>query len=190
MLRGGCRVLVVDDDRSTRELLACVLEEEGHDVRAASGGREALAMAHDWRPDLIMLDLVMPDLDGWSFRAEQRMSQIADIPVLVLTAVSYPEIHADSLVAPIISKPFDLNHLLDVVQELLAPAQDAVRTASTATEPPQTGVLPSFVFKSDDRPPLNYPQVGVDQTPFEPEYEEQPLAERQWDRAVAAPALR
>src|SRR5581483_10950225 len=66
------RVLVVEDDRGIRDLLAAVLTDEGFDVRQAANGKEALAVLERWQPDAILLDLMMPVMDGWTFRREQR----------------------------------------------------------------------------------------------------------------------
>ena len=68
----GRRVLVVDDDLSIQGFLAEALADEGYGVRTAANGREALAILREWRPDLILLDLMMPEMDGWEFRGEQR----------------------------------------------------------------------------------------------------------------------
>jgi CheY-like chemotaxis protein len=82
------RILVVEDDRATRELLSEVLLEEGYEVKVAAGGREALLVLGDWRPGLIVLDLVMGEMDGWAFRAAQRsLAGAAGVPVLVVSAL-------------------------------------------------------------------------------------------------------
>ena len=112
------RVLVIEDDRSLRELLSLVLTDEGYETRAAAGGREALDLVHEWRPDLIVLDLIMHDMDGWAFRTAQRSNGLADIPVLVLTAANSPEAQARALAAPVLPKPFELDQFLGTVRVL------------------------------------------------------------------------
>ena len=82
MSRG--RVLVVDDDDDIRGLLRELLERAGHTVREAEDGREALRELYDAPPDLIVLDVAMPELDGWS--TLERIRDITDVPVLMLTA--------------------------------------------------------------------------------------------------------
>ncbi len=81
------RLLLVDDDDRTRELLARHLQQRGVDVFAARDGREGLVMLRQLRPDLVLLDLQMPVLDGFGFLLEKsRDPAIAEVPVIVLTA--------------------------------------------------------------------------------------------------------
>lgn len=82
MSRG--RILVVDDDDDVRGLVRELLERAGHTVREAEDGREALKMLYDARPNLIVLDVAMPELDGWS--TLERIRDMTDVPVLMLTA--------------------------------------------------------------------------------------------------------
>jgi len=79
-------ILIVDDDAPTREGLAGLMEAAGHSVRMATNGMEALHQARAHRPDLILLDLSMPIMDGWAFRTQQMVDPaLADIPVVVLS---------------------------------------------------------------------------------------------------------
>lgn len=107
------RVLIIEDDSEIRESLAQVLEVEGFDVSCASDGREGLLEARREHPDLILLDLMMPNMDGWEFRAEQkRDASIADIPVVVVSAFGRrPEIDA----AAYIPKPCTIDDVLEAV---------------------------------------------------------------------------
>ena len=80
-------VLVVDDERDVQALVRLVLERQGYDVDAASDGREALAKIEARRPDLVLLDLMMPVMNGWQFRAKQLQDPaLAEIPVIVMSA--------------------------------------------------------------------------------------------------------
>src|SRR5215218_1881023 len=106
------RVLVVDDDRPCRELLCEALEDEGYEVRGATNGRAGLELLHDWRPDLIVLDLLMPDMDGLAFRSEQRGNGFTDIPVLLVLAARDLAAQAEALGLSALSKPFQLDELL------------------------------------------------------------------------------
>lgn len=119
MAAGGRRVLIVEDDPSIRELVAMVLADEGYEARVAAGGREALDLIRAWRPELVLLDLFMGDMDGRAFLEEQRSNGIADIPVLVMTADGRPEAQAAALKAPVLSKPFQIDDLLVRVEQLL-----------------------------------------------------------------------
>src|SRR6185369_336115 len=117
MLRLGrapaTRVLVVDDDESTRALLEEVLVLGGFTVRTAADGADGLAILRDWRPDVVVLDVMMPDVDARVFRAVQFDSRaVADVPVLLLSAArpdDLREIARDLGVAAWLPKPFDIN---------------------------------------------------------------------------------
>jgi CheY-like chemotaxis protein len=102
-------VLVVDDDPDIRELLFTALEDEGFEVVPAGNGHEALAIIETFRPDVIVLDLMMPVMDGWQFAAELR-SRDEDIPIVLLSA------------AEIIEKPFDLSELLPKIARVASAA--------------------------------------------------------------------
>jgi DNA-binding response OmpR family regulator len=78
------RVLVVDDDELTRGVVREVLERAGHDVREACDGRAGLRDFYAATPDLVILDVEMPELDGWS--TLERVRELSDVPVLMLTA--------------------------------------------------------------------------------------------------------
>ncbi|HEY7831329.1 MAG TPA: response regulator transcription factor [Solirubrobacteraceae bacterium] len=78
------RVLVVDEDVAARELLRGVLERAGHEVREAEGGRAGLRELYAKPPDLVILDVTIPELDGWA--TLERIRDLSDVPVLMLTA--------------------------------------------------------------------------------------------------------
>jgi DNA-binding response OmpR family regulator len=80
----GRRVLVVDDERDLRRLVRRLLEREGAEVEEAADGRAALHALYSMRPDLVILDVLMPDLDGWETLA--RIRDASDVPVLMLSA--------------------------------------------------------------------------------------------------------
>jgi CheY-like chemotaxis protein len=113
-------VLVVDDDPLLRLVVSAVLADEGYVVREARDGAQALAVLDHWRPDLIILDQMMPGMDGSAFRAEQRKRQdVADVPVIVVSAADRMLQQAEaSGVAATLPKPFDLDTLLDTISQL------------------------------------------------------------------------
>jgi CheY-like chemotaxis protein len=115
------RLLVVDDDPNIREILLAAFDDEGYEVRAAQHGQAALAALGEWQPDLIVFDLMMPVMDGWTFRARQLENPAwAHIPVVVLSAVSNWEARMNGLKAQaFFSKPFKLDDLLDTISELV-----------------------------------------------------------------------
>jgi two-component system chemotaxis response regulator CheY len=115
-LRG--RVLVVDDDRAIRDLLRDVLADDGYDVRAASNGLAALEVMGSWPPELIVLDMAMPVMDGKGFRAAQLANpEWRGIPVLVLSATA-AYLSDDSTIGAkaVLGKPFEVDELLDLVR--------------------------------------------------------------------------
>jgi CheY-like chemotaxis protein len=123
------RVLVVDDDPSIQGFLAEALADEGYGVRTAGNGREALAILGEWLPDLILLDLMMPEMDGWDFRAAQRtMPAVASVPVIVLSATRDLAAKVQTLgAAEVFAKPFDLEKLLGTIERITG----APRTSQT-----------------------------------------------------------
>jgi DNA-binding response OmpR family regulator len=118
---GNGRILVVDDDALIRDTLATALGDEGYAVRVAPDGRAALSSIGAWRPDLIVLDLMMPIMNGAEFRAAQRSAaDTAHIPVIVLSAAHDAQSRAAGLdPAAIFTKPFDLGALLDAVASVI-----------------------------------------------------------------------
>ena len=118
----GKRVLVVDDDPDIRELLFGALEDEGFEVVPAANGQEALAVILTFHPDVIVLDLMMPVMDGWQF-AQAMRARSDDIPLVLLSAVSDVHAHAKQLqAAAVIEKPFDLSDLLPKIARVAASA--------------------------------------------------------------------
>jgi len=118
-------VLVVDDDPDIRELLFTALEDEGFEVVPAGNGQEALAIIKTFRPDVIVLDLMMPVMDGWQFAAELRARDDGDedIPIVLLSAARDLKTHAKTLAAAdIIEKPFDLAELLPKIARVASAA--------------------------------------------------------------------
>ncbi len=108
-------MLVVEDEDAVGQVVADVLADEGYDVRRARNGREGLELLREWRPQLILLDLMMPEMDGRSFRARQRQlgGSIAAVPVIVLSAAHEARARAGELEAvEAISKPFDLDEVV------------------------------------------------------------------------------
>ena len=117
MRRAEGSVLVVDDDATIRMVVREALEDEGCAVREAADGREALALLDEETPDVIVLDMRMPVLDGWGFAREYRKRPGPHAPIVVLTATRdaaawAAEVHADAVVG----KPFEVDGLLDVLR--------------------------------------------------------------------------
>jgi CheY-like chemotaxis protein len=118
------RVLIADDKPTGRELVRTVLENGGYEVFEASDGIEALDLAHRLRPDLIILDLHMPGLDGFGVIKELRLDPyFATVPVVALTASAMQGDRQRALSAGFtgyITKPVSLKVLRAEVERLLA----------------------------------------------------------------------
>jgi DNA-binding response OmpR family regulator len=116
------RVLVVEDDDGIALVIQDLLESEGFEVQRAPNGRAGLVLLHDFEPDVIVLDLMMPVLDGWGFRAEQRQlaSRLSQVPVVILSGARDAATAADALdAAGLVVKPFALEALVDAVNSAL-----------------------------------------------------------------------
>jgi CheY-like chemotaxis protein len=111
-------VLVVEDEDTIGQVLTETLADEGFEVRRAQNGCEALEVLGSWLPQLILLDLMMPVMDGWTFRAAQRRLDggAAVVPVIILSAAREASVRSDELDAvEALSKPFELNQVVDAV---------------------------------------------------------------------------
>jgi two-component system response regulator MprA len=117
------RILVAEDDSEIRQALVDMLEFSGYDVRAVANGAEALAMLAAWRPDAIVLDMLMPEMDGPTFLHHLHADDaIAAIPILLLSALRDLEARsADLHVASVVAKPFDVDDLLTALDCLWEP---------------------------------------------------------------------
>ncbi len=116
-------VLIVDDDRQIVNALSHVLRRKGHSIVSAYDGREAMAAIMQHRPDLVLLDLHMPVMDGYEvIREIKGSSETRDIPVVVMTAHRIDHDHMDllALTAGQLSKPLDPEHLAERVEQMLA----------------------------------------------------------------------
>jgi CheY-like chemotaxis protein len=116
----GVRVLVVEDEESIGDVIVDVLGDEGYEVRRARNGREALEVLKRWMPALIVLDLMMPIMDGWAFREEQRRRpDIADVPIVIISGSREVDVKGRDLGAvAAIEKPFDIDFLVSTVEQL------------------------------------------------------------------------
>jgi len=112
-------VLVVDDDPDILQTLALCLSTEGYGVMMAANGQEALDVLRREKPAVILLDLMMPVMDGWQFIHEIDQRGWRKAPILILSADRAVQGHANRLHADaFLAKPFDLEELLGKVSQL------------------------------------------------------------------------
>ncbi len=115
MAASAHRVLLIEDDPDIRETMADVLSSEGYSVIEAADGLEGLERARERRPEVILLALMMPRMDGGAFReAQQADEALADIPVVIVSAALADRVHALHAAAHL-HKPFDMDELLGVI---------------------------------------------------------------------------
>jgi DNA-binding response OmpR family regulator len=122
------KILVVDDDEHILKSLSQYLELEDFEVVSASNGTDALRLFDEAKPDLVVLDVMMPGMDGFQVLETLRASDRPSIPVLMLTARDQ---HTDIMkgyqmgATSYLIKPFNLDELVDAIRELFA-AREAV----------------------------------------------------------------
>jgi CheY-like chemotaxis protein/anti-sigma regulatory factor (Ser/Thr protein kinase) len=117
-------ILVVDDDRSTRELLEAEFVGRGYRVVQAAGGAEGLRLARQLRPDAITLDVLMPDVDGWSvLRSLKDDPELRATPVVLVTILGDREMGYALGAAEFVTKPVDPARLADVLARVAASAR-------------------------------------------------------------------
>jgi CheY-like chemotaxis protein len=118
----GRRILVVDDEEDVRQLVSRVLQDAGFQVDVAAGGREAMARMATARPDLLVLDIMMPDVDGWAVLAHVATMH-APPPVVVLSAGADYEVIQRAThqgASAVLSKPFRFHELVSTCNGLVA----------------------------------------------------------------------
>ncbi|MFJ4843052.1 response regulator transcription factor [Streptomyces sp. NPDC088746] len=126
--RNPIRVLVVDDEAPLAELLSMALRYEGWEVRSAGDGAGAVRTARDFRPDAVILDVMLPDMDGLAVLGRLRR-ELSDVPVLFLTARDSVEDRIAGLTAggdDYVTKPFSL-------EEVVARLRGLIRRSGTAS---------------------------------------------------------
>jgi len=116
------RILIVEDQEDVAQLIDIVLKNEGYTVAIARDGAQGLILARDWKPDLILMDIMLPGVDGGKLIARLRKEvETRDLPIIAMSASRTlrdrtPELAADAL----LPKPFDVDTLLVQVKFLLS----------------------------------------------------------------------
>jgi two-component system, OmpR family, response regulator VicR len=120
------KIVYIEDDPEMIDLVELILSRHGFDITGAHGGRQGIDVVHQKSPDLVLLDLMMPDLDGWDVYQQLKADEAtANIPVIVITAKAQSIDKVLGLhiakVDDYISKPFRPQELLDSVDKILNP---------------------------------------------------------------------
>ncbi len=120
------KILVVDDERNVVELLNFLLLKDGYNIINAYSGRDAISLAQHEKPDLVILDIMMPGIDGYTvYNTLQQNPTTRDIPIIILTAKGQMRdvfAFASKIVA-YIDKPFEPKMLREKVKSVLSPAK-------------------------------------------------------------------
>jgi len=118
----GKKILVIDDDLNIIKLMTYVLKKEKYEVMTAKNGQDGLKLVKDFNPSLIVLDLMMPVMDGFKFLEAFKSITMTEVPVIVTTARGYTkeiEKIIDAGASAYIEKPFDRNVFLDTVRHFI-----------------------------------------------------------------------
>ncbi len=118
----GCdqrTVLVVDDEPAIRDLIVAVLEEEGYRALGAGSGRRALELLPVEQPDLVLMDIMMPEMDGREALGRMRAAPGLDRIPVVLMSAAFDADRIDHRISAFLPKPFDLDQLLDTIADAL-----------------------------------------------------------------------
>ena len=112
-------ILVVDDEPLIRDVVVDLLRDEGYDVVTADDGHAALEMVQQEAPRLVLMDVMMPRMDGRAaFRAMREQAQGDGLPVILMSAMAEPA-DLDPEITAFLRKPLDLDHLLTLIAGLL-----------------------------------------------------------------------
>ena len=118
--RAKALILVADDDPDLLEVISAALTYRGYRVATARHGKEALERVEEELPQLVLLDMTMPVMDGWTFARALRERHGRSIPIVVITAAEDSQLRAEEVGAEAeLGKPFDLQQLQDVVEDAL-----------------------------------------------------------------------
>ena len=112
--------LIVDDEKTIRDLLEAFLETEGYETYTASSGIEGLRQVYEKRPDVVISDVVMPEMDGYEFCGLAR--EMCDVPIMMVTGVKAESnvLRFRSDIDDYMLKPFDMNEFLKRVAGLIS----------------------------------------------------------------------
>lgn len=123
-------ILCIDDDVGIIELVQLIMQRDGYSIRGAASGNEGLAAMRESLPDIVLLDIMMPGMDGWeTYKRIKDDVRLKDIPVIILTArnSSFEEVIARERagVDDYITKPFTPQELRERIKRVLTPAEQS-----------------------------------------------------------------
>lgn len=146
------RILIVDDEPQLIRVLRTGLKSRGYDIRAAADGLAGLELFTDWRPDLVITDLAMPNVDGLEFC--RRLREVSQVPIIVLSAKGEEKTKVEALdlgADDFVTKPFGID-------ELLARVRASLRRANA---PPINETTQTTLEAGDFRIDLEVREVSV-----------------------------
>ncbi|MFH1879441.1 MAG: response regulator transcription factor, partial [Bacillota bacterium] len=148
------KILIIEDEKKIARFIELELTHEAYEVQSANDGRTGLALCDSWKPDLLILDLMLPELSG--IEVCRRLRQHSDIPVIMLTAkddVSDKVMGLDMGADDYITKPFAIEELLARIRVCLKKTRfDQAHTASVLTAGKLTLNAASYSVSYDDQP--------------------------------------
>jgi signal transduction histidine kinase/CheY-like chemotaxis protein len=111
------RVLIIDDDESVHGVLTNMLTREGYSTRVARDGKEGLRIAREYHPDIIILDILMPSMDGWSVLSQLKTTPgLTEVPIILLTMLENKDMGFALGAADYLTKPIDAKKLIPVIE--------------------------------------------------------------------------
>jgi len=119
-------ILIVDDESDVAEALCAVLELEGYEVSVVGDGAACLRFLGEQRPDLVLLDLMMPVLNGFQVLDAMQDDALRDVPVIMMSAARPERVFSEPNVRAFLKKPFELQGLLDTIEQALRPLPSGV----------------------------------------------------------------
>jgi CheY-like chemotaxis protein len=121
---GETAILVVDDDRDSVDALEYLISQQGAIVKKAKNAREALELLRTWTPDVLLLDIAMPEVDGYELLTTIRgIERLREVPAVAVTALAFErdrERSAQAGFAAHVSKPYEIEVLVDLIGTLAA----------------------------------------------------------------------
>ena len=157
------RILIVEDQEDVAQLIDIVLKNEGYTVAIARDGAQGLMLARDWKPDLILMDIMLPGVDGGKLISRLRKeAETRELPIVAMSASRTlrdrtPELEADALLA----KPFDVDALLVQVQFLLSRERGQILVSAAWLRPHPNRDHPYSVIHLQQRENLRGRDTGT-----------------------------